>query len=526
MSIVWKFRWTFLVVAIASIASLVGCGSHDTPAGAGLSPINEGATTIVPATSAGNGPASIRFRLLTPEGARKTLASGIKGNGTNPASMSVTFTLKLIDLTNPANPVATLTKSVPVVGEKAEVSFIGLPTRTIIAAFDISGGQIMEGQIGYASWRGAADLIPGTNTVDLAPRLASMTPDLVAQVLEDLLARLDPKAVLLPKLARNIRNVIEFLGPKNTSYKGAFDSFIAQLGSSVSVISLGGQFTAPRGGTFAAGDAASVRSGSQGNIRAGSRSRKYSARLTANPGKPNQVATVSTNLVVSDDLKTLTLEPVSVQAPVGKSEVVIEILPATFTLTTTPIFKGYDVQPANPPDQPASPAIIVVTPASTAQALAYDQWKTKDDAFNQNIEQFLVHEPDIASLTAKIEAQLVTIIQEPVATFTWPTEVVNEAKVVASETIVVAQRSTIDGFIRDNDSGRPIIGAMVGIAETELYDITDETGYFQLPELASGTYDLVIKRDGYAPVTYGGVTVTASMLKSARGLRHTILVHE
>jgi hypothetical protein len=421
---------------------------------------------------------------------------------------TVTVTLKLIDLANTTTPMQTLSKKAPVTDGKAQVTFDALPAKTLIGSFDIEGGT----KNGYASYRGAADLQPGTNTVDLAPRGASMTSDVVAQVIEDLVANPNAKAALLPRLAQDIRNVVEYVRQRETiTFRNAFDTFVAQLMSSVSTVSLGGQFTAPGGGTFAN----SVRPLPLANILAAGRAVRFTARVTANPGKPNEVATVSNNLTISDDNKTLTLDPVSLQAPTGKNEVVVEILPATFTPTTAPIFKGYDVQTAPPPDQPASPAILVVTPASTAQALAYDQWKNKGDTFNQNISQFLEQKPDVSTLAARIETQLNTVLQStsaPDQSFTWPTDVTQEAKVVASETKVVPRSHSIDGTIKDNDTDLPLAGVFVGVADTDFSDITDENGYFQIMELPPGTYSLVIKRDGYAPVTYPGVSLNANVV--------------
>jgi hypothetical protein len=64
----------------------------------------------------------------------------------------------------------------------------------------------------------------------------------------------------------------------------------------------------------------------------------------------------------------------------------------------------------------------------------------------------------------------------------------------------------ITGHLKDRNQ-QPISGAIVGIAATQIYDITDATGYFALENLAPGLYTIVISRDGYVNRTIPGVRV-------------------
>ncbi|MFZ2959450.1 MAG: carboxypeptidase regulatory-like domain-containing protein [Candidatus Ozemobacteraceae bacterium] len=68
----------------------------------------------------------------------------------------------------------------------------------------------------------------------------------------------------------------------------------------------------------------------------------------------------------------------------------------------------------------------------------------------------------------------------------------------------------ISGYVRDNTSDAPIIGALVLVSGANRYAITDEQGYFQFLDVEAGTYVIIVTRDGYLGKTFTGIVVPAS----------------
>ncbi len=68
---------------------------------------------------------------------------------------------------------------------------------------------------------------------------------------------------------------------------------------------------------------------------------------------------------------------------------------------------------------------------------------------------------------------------------------------------------SISGTISDSNSGAPIGGALLLVAEPDIFVVTDSQGKYEVPGLASGTYTLVAHKGGYAEKEITGVVVTA-----------------
>ncbi len=65
----------------------------------------------------------------------------------------------------------------------------------------------------------------------------------------------------------------------------------------------------------------------------------------------------------------------------------------------------------------------------------------------------------------------------------------------------------ITGLITDSETGEPLIGANVIIAELDMGTSSDFSGYFALLNIPPGTYDVTANYIGYSSVTYNNVRV-------------------
>ncbi|MBF0501756.1 MAG: carboxypeptidase regulatory-like domain-containing protein [Candidatus Riflebacteria bacterium] len=73
--------------------------------------------------------------------------------------------------------------------------------------------------------------------------------------------------------------------------------------------------------------------------------------------------------------------------------------------------------------------------------------------------------------------------------------------------IPVSAPHRISGFVRDLITDVPIVGAIVAIAGSDRFAITDDQGYFQFFDVPAGTYKLIATRNGYQLRTFAGVVV-------------------
>jgi len=65
----------------------------------------------------------------------------------------------------------------------------------------------------------------------------------------------------------------------------------------------------------------------------------------------------------------------------------------------------------------------------------------------------------------------------------------------------------IAGHLVDATTGKPIVGALIGILGTDRFMYTDTFGYFEFANLASGTYQIGATMTGYKGKTFPGIVV-------------------
>ena len=77
---------------------------------------------------------------------------------------------------------------------------------------------------------------------------------------------------------------------------------------------------------------------------------------------------------------------------------------------------------------------------------------------------------------------------------------------------VVPTSSGIQGYVTDKSTGNPVADAQVEAFNSTTGELagntsTGSTGFYQILELAPGTYHIVIGRDGFEPYTISGIVV-------------------
>nr|NIT56649.1 carboxypeptidase-like regulatory domain-containing protein [Fodinibius sp.]NIV11621.1 TonB-dependent receptor [Fodinibius sp.]NIY25232.1 TonB-dependent receptor [Fodinibius sp.] len=65
----------------------------------------------------------------------------------------------------------------------------------------------------------------------------------------------------------------------------------------------------------------------------------------------------------------------------------------------------------------------------------------------------------------------------------------------------------IAGFVRDAETGEPLIGANILVSGTYLGAATDQDGYFYIINVPAGEYYLEVSMIGYRTLVHGGVQV-------------------
>jgi hypothetical protein len=71
-------------------------------------------------------------------------------------------------------------------------------------------------------------------------------------------------------------------------------------------------------------------------------------------------------------------------------------------------------------------------------------------------------------------------------------------------TPLVAQTGRIDGTVRHIQTHQPVVGARVSIVGTDLYAITDPTGYYVIPRIPAGVYVVSVHAIGFEATEYTG----------------------
>ena len=67
-------------------------------------------------------------------------------------------------------------------------------------------------------------------------------------------------------------------------------------------------------------------------------------------------------------------------------------------------------------------------------------------------------------------------------------------------TAIVSAQGTIRGFVKDQETGQPVIFILLGLEGTAFGTQTDENGYYTLTKIPDGSYTLVINQFGFKEV--------------------------
>ena len=65
--------------------------------------------------------------------------------------------------------------------------------------------------------------------------------------------------------------------------------------------------------------------------------------------------------------------------------------------------------------------------------------------------------------------------------------------------LAFAQNATLVGWVRDADNNTNLIDASVVVSGTGKLAASDESGAYQIDNVAAGAYNLVVTRNGYLP---------------------------
>jgi len=84
------------------------------------------------------------------------------------------------------------------------------------------------------------------------------------------------------------------------------------------------------------------------------------------------------------------------------------------------------------------------------------------------------------------------------------------------------ERGSIEGRIIDGANGTGVAGAWVAIVENNIGTRTDSTGWFEILDLSSGTYNLIITHPDYGTVT--GLSEFRAMVKAGVSVTLTITI--
>ncbi len=189
------------------------------------------------------------------------------------------------------------------------------------------------------------------------------------------------------------------------------------------VVMLNATVTAPAGG---AGFSASVRNLPAPSILAGARARRYVGRV--------KVAKIVRAILSEIELQngtTLKITDAPISVPTGKNEIALEILPASNTESTPPLYKTYFTETVEESgttrtDQP-------VNVDTTVKALAFDEWEKTNPGMT--VSDFMNTAPKLATLTTLVTDRLTSLGTADPATFSWGVLVQEELKKVASSPV-------------------------------------------------------------------------------------------
>ena len=121
-------------------------------------------------------------------------------------------------------------------------------------------------------------------------------------------------------------------------------------------------------------------------------------------------------------------------------------------------------------------------------------------AFNPSDAESTVWTAPTATGVYQISCQITEIRESPLSvTATMSVKVIEEP--------IIVTPGKIAGHILDQNTRSPIAKAVVAISGTNIYTITDDSGYFEFINVEPGSYDLIATKNGYVARTYPGIIV-------------------
>jgi hypothetical protein len=77
---------------------------------------------------------------------------------------------------------------------------------------------------------------------------------------------------------------------------------------------------------------------------------------------------------------------------------------------------------------------------------------------------------------------------------------------------LLSAQGTIRGFVKDSETGQPVIFILVGLEGTAYGTQTDENGYYSLTKIPDGKYKLIIAAFGFKQVSDEVVVVSDKVI--------------
>lgn len=215
---------SFVAFVVALVLTLTGCSIWN------RNPASE-SETLTP--TAASQKATVSFEILLPKSATGN-ASSSPQILPSVINATATFRLILVNAQNTASPTTTLQQSVSVDATgRAQVTFTQIPVQTAVGKIQIAGGNIG----GSSDFRGALDLIAGANTIVVAASGSKALPDVVSQVIENLLVNPGQFSLAPRQLAAAISSSVATLDLNSASvYDTATTNFFASIvGTTVTI---------------------------------------------------------------------------------------------------------------------------------------------------------------------------------------------------------------------------------------------------------------------------------------------------
>ncbi len=213
----------YLVFIVPLLAcSLLGCAGSSTP-DASLG--NPAAATAVLAAPGANVSFAVRVDEAADTADQTPTVASVRAAKAGEVPQ-VTFTLVTLNIGNVEQPISSQSVTVAAVNGSASASFANVPAVPTLARVSVSSGTIA----GFSDYHGAADLIVGNNTIVVNPKNSRLKQDVIAQVIENIIANRQVFRFAGLDLTTRLRQIITNLDRQAaTVYQTAFTQIAQQL---------------------------------------------------------------------------------------------------------------------------------------------------------------------------------------------------------------------------------------------------------------------------------------------------------